>query len=66
MKNGARNLRPNGELRKEESSRHLRRGTRGCILYSHWGGIAVDVGNQASPQEVFFGTEYRNPDLASV
>ncbi|WP_338691172.1 hypothetical protein V5279_32335 [Bradyrhizobium sp. 26S5] len=34
------------------------------VLYSYWGGLAVDVGNQASPQEVFFGTEYRNPDLA--
>lgn len=33
-------------------------------FYSYWGGLAVDVGNQASPQEVFFGTEYRSPDLA--
>jgi hypothetical protein len=33
-------------------------------LYSRWGGLAVDVGHQASPQEVFFGTEYTNPDLA--
>src|SRR3954447_15639528 len=33
-------------------------------LYYHWGRLAVDVGHQASPQEVFFGTEYRNPDLA--
>src|SRR5258708_16318332 len=33
-------------------------------LYSNWGGLAVDVGHQASPQEVFCGTEYRNPDLA--
>src|SRR5436190_9545520 len=33
-------------------------------LYSYWGGLAVDVGHQVSPQEVFFGTEYRNPDLA--
>ena len=33
-------------------------------LYGYWGGLAVDVGNQASPQEVFFGTEYRSPDLA--
>lgn len=32
--------------------------------YSTWHGIAVDVGGQASPQEVFFGTEARNPDLA--
>src|SRR5213079_3155704 len=32
--------------------------------YYYWGGLAVDVGYQVSPQEVFFGTEYRNPDLA--
>src|SRR5258707_1405738 len=32
-------------------------------LYSYWGGLAVDVGHHASPQEGFFGTEYRNPDL---
>src|SRR5436853_2636157 len=29
-----------------------------------WSGLVVDVGGQRSPQEVFFGTEYRNPDLA--
>ena len=34
------------------------------VLYSFWKGLAVDVGHQASPQEVFFGTEYRDPDLA--
>ncbi|GKQ52713.1 hypothetical protein [Bradyrhizobium sp. Ce-3] len=34
------------------------------VLYFNWGKFAVDVGHQASPQEVFFGTEYRNPDLA--
>ncbi|PAY03871.1 hypothetical protein CK489_36895 [Bradyrhizobium sp. UFLA03-84] len=34
------------------------------VLYFQWGEFAVDVGHQASPQEVFFGTEYRNPDLA--
>ena len=34
------------------------------VLYSYWGELAVDVGHQASPQEVFFGTEVRNPDLA--
>ena len=33
-------------------------------LYSYWGGLAIDVGGQASPQEVFFGAEFRNPDLA--
>src|SRR5437763_513534 len=34
------------------------------VVYHFWGGVAVDVGHQASPQEVFFGTEYRNPDVA--
>ena len=34
------------------------------MLYGVWSGLAIDVGHQASPQEVFFGTEYRNPDLA--
>ncbi|MBR0871270.1 hypothetical protein JQ633_12945 [Bradyrhizobium tropiciagri] len=33
-------------------------------LYTSWDQLAIDVGHQASPQEVFFGTEYRNPDLA--
>jgi SAM-dependent methyltransferase len=33
-------------------------------VYTRWGEFAIDVGHQASPQEVFFGTEYRNPDLA--
>jgi len=33
-------------------------------LYVHWSGLAVDVGGQASPQVVMFGTEYRNVDLA--
>src|SRR5436853_4117871 len=32
--------------------------------YGHWSGLAVDVGQRASPQEIFFGTEYRNPDVA--
>jgi hypothetical protein len=35
------------------------------MLYTRWTGFAIDVGHQASPQEVFFGTEFRNPDLAS-
>lgn len=33
-------------------------------VYHFWGGLSIDVGGQASPQEVFFGTEYRNPDVA--
>ena len=33
-------------------------------IYNHWSGLAIDVGHQASPQEIFFGTEYRNPDVA--
>jgi len=32
--------------------------------YNNWADLAIDVGHQASPQEVFFGTEYRNPDVA--
>jgi hypothetical protein len=34
------------------------------VIYSRWSGLAIDVGRQASPQEIFFGTEYRNPDVA--
>ncbi|MHC4178449.1 MAG: spermine/spermidine synthase domain-containing protein [Planctomycetota bacterium] len=34
------------------------------LVYQNWAGLAIDVGNQASPQQVFFGTETRNPDLA--
>src|SRR5688500_717811 len=34
------------------------------VVYQHWSGFAIDVGNQSSPQEVFFGTESRNPDVA--
>jgi spermidine synthase len=33
-------------------------------IYNVWSGLAIDVGHQASPQEIFFGTEYRNPDVA--
>jgi SAM-dependent methyltransferase len=33
-------------------------------VYDHWSGLSIDVGGQASPQEVFFGTEYRPPDVA--
>ncbi len=33
-------------------------------IYGYWSGIAIDVGHQVSPQEIFFGTEYRNPDVA--
>jgi SAM-dependent methyltransferase len=32
--------------------------------YHYWSGFVVDVGGQQSPQEVFFGTEYRDPDVA--
>ena len=31
-------------------------------VYSRWTRLAIDVGHQASPQEVFFGTEFRAPD----
>jgi SAM-dependent methyltransferase len=33
-------------------------------IYSTWHGLAVDVGGQSAPQEVFFGTEARNADVA--
>ena len=33
-------------------------------IYNRWSGLVIDVGHQASPQEIFFGTEYRNPDIA--
>lgn len=33
-------------------------------VYHFWRGLSIDVGGQVSPQEVFFGTEYRNPDVA--
>jgi SAM-dependent methyltransferase len=32
--------------------------------YTFWSGFAIDVGHQTSPQEVFFGTELRNADVA--
>src|SRR5579871_3755944 len=32
--------------------------------YRNWSGLAIDVGRQTSPQEVFFGTEARNADVA--
>src|SRR3974390_214362 len=35
------------------------------LAYQNWSGLAVDVGHQVSPQEVFFGTEYRSPDVAT-
>ncbi len=33
-------------------------------IYRTWSGFAIDVGGQGSPQEIFFGTEYRNRDVA--
>src|SRR5215469_4856187 len=32
-------------------------------VYHYWSGLVFDVGSQASPQEVFFGTESRDPDV---
>jgi SAM-dependent methyltransferase len=32
-------------------------------VYHYWSGLVIDVGSQASPQEVFFGTESRDPDV---
>jgi len=34
------------------------------LIYQYWEGLAIGVGNQASPQQIFFGTETRNPDVA--
>ena len=33
-------------------------------VYLWWSGFVIDVGQQKSPQEVFFGTEYRSADVA--
>lgn len=35
-------------------------------LYESYSQIAVDVGNQASPQQIFFGTEYRANDPSKI
>ena len=39
-------------------------GAATLAIYHFWEGLAIGVGHQASPQEIFFGTEYRNPDVA--
>ncbi len=36
------------------------------FAYVSVSGLAVDVGGQDSPQRVYFGTEYRPPDLAAI
>jgi hypothetical protein len=33
-------------------------------VYGWWNGFVIDVGHQKSPQEIFFGTEYRSADIA--
>jgi hypothetical protein len=33
-------------------------------VYGWWSGFVIDVGHQKSPQEIFFGTEYRSADIA--
>ena len=33
--------------------------------YNHYGHVMVDVGGQGSPQQVYFGTEYRARDVAA-
>src|SRR5260370_37096578 len=33
--------------------------------YNHYGRVLVDVGGQGSPQQVYFGTEYRARDVAA-
>ena len=35
------------------------------LAYNHYGRVMVDVGGQGSPQQVYFGTEYRARDVAS-
>jgi hypothetical protein len=35
-------------------------------LYASYEKMAIDVGNQASPQQIFFGTEYRPPDVSKI
>src|SRR5947208_9328622 len=32
-------------------------------VYGRWSGFVIDVGHQQSPQEIFFGTEYRSADI---
>src|SRR5215218_9909696 len=32
------------------------------VAYQKWGNVMIDVGNQASPQLIYFGTEYRAKD----
>jgi spermidine synthase len=34
-------------------------------VYNHYGHVLVDVGGQGSPQQVYFGTEYRARDVAA-
>jgi SAM-dependent methyltransferase len=34
------------------------------FIYSHSGAVMIDVGGQGSPQQIYFGTEYRARDLS--
>lgn len=34
------------------------------FVYHLWSGMVIEVGHQISPQQVFFGTGYRNPNVA--
>jgi SAM-dependent methyltransferase len=34
------------------------------LAYSRFGEIMIDVGGQGSPQQIYFGTEYRSKDLS--
>src|SRR6266496_2534499 len=34
-------------------------------IFNHYGRIMIDVGGQRSPQQVYFGTEYRAADLST-
>ena len=33
-------------------------------IFTIWSDLAINVGHQASPQEIFFGTENRDVDVA--
>src|SRR2546430_17696128 len=34
------------------------------FVYEHFGTVMVDVGGQGSPQQIYFGTEYRARDVS--
>lgn len=34
------------------------------LVYTRFGQVMIDVGGQGSPQQIYFGTEYRAPDVS--